>query len=229
MWNGYTWIDQTTYLETAGRDALDQMLYLEAERMTNGLYDAGRHRIRTDGDHLRAAGRRERPRAAARHRGDRDRVPLASLPASDHRLARRPADDGPRRPLSALPPATTFPTTPPSSSSATSSWTTCCAWSSSTSACIPSGAKPSRASDARAAADRRAPGRRRASGHHRLPEGGVARAGGDPPRLLPDAGARRRADRCEGREPVGQLPGRWCRSARPGSTPRWSTAGWPRR
>ena len=38
MWNGYTWIDQTTYLETAGRDALDQMLYLEAERMTNGLY-----------------------------------------------------------------------------------------------------------------------------------------------------------------------------------------------
>ena len=38
MWNGYTWIDQTTYLETAGREALDQMLYLEAERMTNGLY-----------------------------------------------------------------------------------------------------------------------------------------------------------------------------------------------
>ena len=29
-WNGYTWIDQTTYLETAGRDALDQMLFIEA-------------------------------------------------------------------------------------------------------------------------------------------------------------------------------------------------------
>jgi zinc protease len=39
MWNGYTWIDQTTYLETASRDALDQMLFLEAERMTNGLYE----------------------------------------------------------------------------------------------------------------------------------------------------------------------------------------------
>jgi zinc protease len=39
MWNGYTWIDQTTYLETAGREALDQMLFIEAERMTNGLYD----------------------------------------------------------------------------------------------------------------------------------------------------------------------------------------------
>jgi zinc protease len=40
MWNGYTWIDQTTYLETAGRDALDQLLFIEAERMVNGLYEA---------------------------------------------------------------------------------------------------------------------------------------------------------------------------------------------
>ena len=39
MWNGYTWIDQTTYLETAGRDALDQMLFIEAERMANSLYE----------------------------------------------------------------------------------------------------------------------------------------------------------------------------------------------
>ena len=39
MWNGYTWIDQTTYMETAGRAALDQMLFLEAERMANGLYE----------------------------------------------------------------------------------------------------------------------------------------------------------------------------------------------
>jgi zinc protease len=38
-WNGYTWIDQTTYLETASRDALDRMLFIEAERMANGLYD----------------------------------------------------------------------------------------------------------------------------------------------------------------------------------------------
>ena len=39
MWNGYTWIDQTTYLETAGRAALDQMLFIEAERMASGLYE----------------------------------------------------------------------------------------------------------------------------------------------------------------------------------------------
>ena len=29
-WNGYTWIDQTTYLETATADALDRMLFIEA-------------------------------------------------------------------------------------------------------------------------------------------------------------------------------------------------------
>ena len=39
MWNGYTWIDQTTYLETAAREALDKMLFLEAERMAHGLYE----------------------------------------------------------------------------------------------------------------------------------------------------------------------------------------------
>src|SRR5919106_2771390 len=39
-WNGYTWIDQTTYLETATKDALDRMLFIEAERMANCLYDA---------------------------------------------------------------------------------------------------------------------------------------------------------------------------------------------
>jgi zinc protease len=38
-WNGYTWIDQTTYTETASRDALDHMLFIESERMANCLYD----------------------------------------------------------------------------------------------------------------------------------------------------------------------------------------------
>ncbi len=37
-WNGYTWIDETTYLETATRDALDRMLFIESERMAYGLY-----------------------------------------------------------------------------------------------------------------------------------------------------------------------------------------------
>jgi len=38
-WNGYTWIDQTTYLETATHDALDRMLFIESERMASCLYD----------------------------------------------------------------------------------------------------------------------------------------------------------------------------------------------
>lgn len=38
-WNGYTFIDQTTYLETASRDALDRMLFIEAERMARCLYE----------------------------------------------------------------------------------------------------------------------------------------------------------------------------------------------
>jgi len=38
-WNGYTWIDQTTYTETATRTALDQMLFIESERMSACLYD----------------------------------------------------------------------------------------------------------------------------------------------------------------------------------------------
>lgn len=38
-WNGYTWIDQTAYLETARRDALETLLFIEAERMASGLYE----------------------------------------------------------------------------------------------------------------------------------------------------------------------------------------------
>jgi zinc protease len=38
-WNGYTWIDQTAYFETASREALDRMLFLEAERMSTCTYD----------------------------------------------------------------------------------------------------------------------------------------------------------------------------------------------
>ncbi len=38
-WNGYTWIDQTTYVETASTAGLDRMLFIEAERMANCIYD----------------------------------------------------------------------------------------------------------------------------------------------------------------------------------------------
>jgi zinc protease len=38
-WNGYTWIDQTTYMETASTAGLDRMLFIESERMANCVYD----------------------------------------------------------------------------------------------------------------------------------------------------------------------------------------------
>ena len=38
-WNGYTSLDQTTYFETVGATALDEMLRLEAERMSLSLFD----------------------------------------------------------------------------------------------------------------------------------------------------------------------------------------------
>jgi zinc protease len=37
-WNGYTWIDQTTYMETASTAGLDRMLFIESERMASCLY-----------------------------------------------------------------------------------------------------------------------------------------------------------------------------------------------
>ena len=40
-WNGYTWIDQTTYMETASTAGLDRMLFIESERMGNCIYDPG--------------------------------------------------------------------------------------------------------------------------------------------------------------------------------------------
>ena len=41
VWNGYTWIDQTTYFETLAADSLDLALRIESERMADCLYDAG--------------------------------------------------------------------------------------------------------------------------------------------------------------------------------------------
>lgn len=38
-WNGYTWIDQTTYFETLAADSLDLALQIEAERMVACSYD----------------------------------------------------------------------------------------------------------------------------------------------------------------------------------------------
>jgi len=38
-WNGYTWIDQTTYFETLASDELELAVRIEAERMNECAYD----------------------------------------------------------------------------------------------------------------------------------------------------------------------------------------------
>ena len=95
-WNGYTWIDQTTYMETASTAGLDRMLFIEAERMANCLYDPGRLRIGAHRHHLRAAGQRERSGYAARAGSHCRGLQGASLSPSDHRLAVRSPDDDAR-------------------------------------------------------------------------------------------------------------------------------------
>jgi zinc protease len=39
-WNGYTWIDQTTYFETLAAESLDLALHIESERMHACVYEA---------------------------------------------------------------------------------------------------------------------------------------------------------------------------------------------
>lgn len=39
FWNGYTFIDQTTYMETLDRDGLEDALFLESERMGGSIFD----------------------------------------------------------------------------------------------------------------------------------------------------------------------------------------------
>ena len=151
-WNGYTWIDQTTYLETATRDALDRMLFIEAERMANGLYDPEDCESERTVIISELQGGENDPDQLLEHGGDRHRVQGAPVPPSDHRLAARPADDDARRPVRPLPALLRARTTPRSSSSATSTPTTCCAASSSTSAA----SRPARVPRARADAPSRA-------------------------------------------------------------------------
>jgi zinc protease len=40
VWNGYTWLDVTTYFETVRAPAFEEMLRIEASRMTECLYEA---------------------------------------------------------------------------------------------------------------------------------------------------------------------------------------------
>ena len=104
-WNGYTWIDQTTYLETASKDALDRMLFIEAERMDACLYDPADCESERTVIISELQGGENDPEQLLDTEVTADRVQGASVSPSDHRLAVGSADDDARgsvRPLPAL-------------------------------------------------------------------------------------------------------------------------------
>ena len=182
-WNGYTWIDQTTYLETATRDALDRMLFIESERMANCLYHP---------DDCES----ERTVIISELQGgenDPDQLLDQELTATAFKAHpyRHPtigwlsdlADDDARRSLRLLPPLLRSEQRDARRSSATSTPTRRCAGSSATSARIPAGPSRRARADGRAGADRRAARDDSQGGHDRVPEGGVPRAGGDRPAI----------------------------------------------
>ena len=103
-WNGYTWIDQTTYTETATRDALDHMLFIEAERMGGCLYDPADCEAERTIIISELQGGENDPDTLLDQEADGDRVSRPHLPPPDDWLAGRSADDDPGRSLRALPP-----------------------------------------------------------------------------------------------------------------------------
>ena len=147
-WNGYTWIDQTTYLETATQRRARPDAVHRGRADGELPLPSGRLRVGAHGHHLGAAGRRERSRSAARSGADRDGVQGASLPPPDDRLAVGSADDDARRSVRLLPPLLRAQQRDAGRSSATSTPTRRCGASSSTSAASsrrprPSGCAPS--------------------------------------------------------------------------------------
>ena len=102
-WNGYTWIDQTTYLETATRDALDRMLFIEAERMANGLFDPEDCESERTVIISELQGGDNDPEQLLDIGGDGGGFQGTPVPPPDDWLAVRPPDDDPRRPVRALP------------------------------------------------------------------------------------------------------------------------------
>ena len=121
--------------------------------------------------------------------------------------------------------STTSRTTRRSSSSATWRPTTCCGGRRRASARFRPGAVAARLRTVEPPqiGERRV--RIEKGGDDGVPEARVSRAGGDPRGLLPDAGARRRADRREGREPLVSRSGQAAAAQRPAVLARWSDRG----
>ena len=103
-WNGYTWIDQTTYLETATRDALDRMLFIESERMANCLYHPEDCESERTVIISELQGGENDPDQLLDQEVTATAFKAHTVSASDDRLAVRSPDDDARRSVRLLPP-----------------------------------------------------------------------------------------------------------------------------
>ena len=103
-WNGYTWVDQTTYLETATRDALDRMLFIESERMARCLYHPDDCESERTVIISELKGGENDPDQLLDQEVTATALQGAHIPASDHRLAVGSSDDDPRGLVRLLPP-----------------------------------------------------------------------------------------------------------------------------
>ena len=111
-WNGYTWIDQTTYLETASKDALDRMLFIEAERMDACLYDPADCESERTVIISELQGGENDPEQLLDTEVTATAFKVHPVSPPDHRLAVRSADDDARRSVRALSEVSTCRRTP---------------------------------------------------------------------------------------------------------------------
>ena len=163
-WNGYTWIDQTTYLETAGTGRPRHSCSSSKPSAWPRPLRAGRSASRSG----RSSSPSFRAARTIRISCSTSEVTATAFRAHPYRhptigwLDDLQVDD-PRRSLRALPPPLRSRTTPRWSSSATSTPTTCCAAPSGHFGKIAAADAPPRICARRAAAARRTPRRGRAS------------------------------------------------------------------
>ena len=128
MWNGYTWIDQTTYLETAGtrRARSDAVHRSRADDATASTSPPTCESERTVIISELQGGEND-PEQLLDTEVTATAFRCTSVPASDDRLARRPPVDEPRRSLSALPAVLHPEQRHPRRRRRRRRWTTCCA------------------------------------------------------------------------------------------------------
>ena len=226
-WNGYTWIDQTTYMETASTAGLDRMLFIEAERMANCIYDpddceSERTVIiselqggENDPDTLL-----EQEVIAAAYKVHPYRHPTIGWLSDLQTMTRDDLYQYYRRnyvPNNATVVVVGDVDTDDVLRRVEKQF-----------GAIPAGPAPRRVQRRRARAARRAPHRGVARGHDRISEAGVSRAGVGDPRFLSDAGARRDSHGRQGHQPLVELPNAASAAQRAPVSRARRDAGWPR-